>query len=199
MAPPIQITSSDFEDFTDLPGSVDFTARMTPHILQAERVDLKRTLGLRFYNEVIKGIADGTTKFTELRDGQDYIDDGITIKYEGLKPIIVNYALARFYRNQDINITRRSIVKKTTEFSEPISASEKQGLILAAKTTAKSYEDELRNYLKFRRDDFPVFFQCDEDQQPQTKTSIRITSVKGDARTIIDKNQRHDHKNHRHT
>lgn len=154
--------------------------------MQAQRIDLKRTLGIRFYNEVVAGITAATQKFVELRDGQTYDDDGIMIVYNGLKPIIVNYALSRFYQNQDINITRRAIVKKVTEFSEPLSGSEKQGLILSARSVAKSYEDDLRNYLQFRREDFPVYFECDVDQRPQTKTSIRITAGRGDARTIID-------------
>ena len=186
MALPIPIVNTDFADFTDLPGSIDYVARMQPHILQAQRIDLKRTLGIRIYNEVVAGIAAATQKFVELRDGQTYDDDGIMIVYNGLKPIIVNYALSRFYQNQDINITRRAIVKKVTEFSEPLSGSEKQGLILSARSVAKSYEDDLRNYLQFRREDFPVYFECDVDQRPQTKTSIRITAGRGDRRTIID-------------
>lgn len=189
MALPIPITNSDFADYTDLPASIDFVARMQPYILQAERTDLKRTLGNRFYNQVIKGIADAVLEFETLRDGEDYLDDGITIKYEGLRPIIVNYALSRFYVNQDINITRRGIVKKSTEFSEPLSGSEKQGLILLAKSTAKSYEDDLRDYLKFNRETYPVFFECDPDQKPQVKTAIRITAGRGDQRTIIDRDK----------
>ena len=187
MALPIQIINSDFAEFTDLPGSIDFTSRMEPHILQAERVDLKRTLGIRFYNQVIKGIADTEAIFETLRDGEDYNDDGITIKYEGLKPIIVNYALAHFYQNQDVNITRKAIVKKVNDLSEPLSAGEKSALTIAAKSTAKSYEEELRAYLKFNRTTYPAFFDCDPDQQPTLKTSIRITAGRGDQRTIIDR------------
>lgn len=193
MALPIPIINSDFADFTDLPGSIDFTARMEPYILQAQRIDLKRTLGIRFYNQVIKGIADATLIFQTLRDGEEYDDDGIVIKYEGLKPIIVNYALARFYTNQDVNITRRGIVRKTNDLSEPLSGAEKQGLIIMAKSTAKSYEEELRAYLKFNRTIYPAFFDCDPDQQPQLKTAIRISAGRGQARTIIDPDQSKNH------
>ena len=189
---PIQIVNSDFVDFTDLPGSIDFVARMETHILQAQRVDLNRFLGNRFYHEVVAGIAATTAKFITLRDGEDYDDDGITISYEGLKPIIVNYALARFYQHQDINITRRAIVKKVTEYSEPLTGAEKQGLILSAKSTAKTYEDDLLAYLRFRKEDFPVFFECDPDQRPQKKTAIRITASRGEARTIVDNDRYED-------
>lgn len=159
MANIIDVNLVEVQKYMDIPADIDFTNRVKPHIDNANRIDLKEFLGIEFYNQVIKKVDDADAVFLALINGETYTNkNDIDIVYEGFAPIIANYALARFYKKQQINVTRLGLVKKKNEFSDPISKDEIDDIILDAKLQAKTYQKEALNYLKDHREQFPVYW-----------------------------------------
>lgn len=170
----LTISLTDVQQFADIPTGIDFNKRILIHQQQAERVDLKAALGILFFSQVTKEYGDGNTDFVELVEGGTYTYDGIEIEYAGIKPIVINYMLSRFYKKAQVNVTRKSVVNKTNQYSKPVKDEKISELSIEARTTAKSFEDDMFLFLKENKEKFELFWK--HKLKGTRKTSVNIMS-----------------------
>lgn len=175
----INVTKAEVEQFIDMPSVFDFDKRFGIFITQANRLDLKNFLGVDFYNDVIINLEAGVVpaQYTALQDGETYQNKrGNSIKFEGLKPIIANFAICRFVEKQQLNVTRKSIAKKKNDHSEAVTEQVLNSLSSDYRSLANSYLTELYNYLEVKKESFPVYDQNCDHLRRKIKSKIVISS-----------------------
>lgn len=175
------VTVDDIRNIRQITSHIDDVQTIDPYILETQRVEVQRLLGIRFFNVVRKGLEEAVVeeRFTKLLNGATYIlDEGtdteIEIEYTGMVGMIAYYAYARAIPNLGKKVARHGVVKKTTNFSEHLEPAELADLVLSAKTQAKVYEESLLFYLENNADTYPEFFVGTKNR---VKSSIRISSV----------------------
>lgn len=120
--------------------------RIAPYIKEAQRHDMRPILGDALYLDFIKGF-DSVTKYQELLEGKEYTVSGEAILFEGAKPVICYYALARFLRGNPLQITRFSIVTKLAPQSEQADPALVNAEVNSLKSVALDYANNLTKFL----------------------------------------------------
>lgn len=175
----VTLTKTEVEEFIPIPSSFDFDKRFGIFVTQANRIDLKRFLGVDFYNDVIinLSLAIPPVQYSDLLDGETYTNKrGNDVIYEGLRPVIANFAISRFIEKQQVNVTRKSTTKKKNDHSEPVSDKQLNTISSDYRSLANSYLKELYDYLEARKDLFPVYAETCDVLRRSVKTKISISS-----------------------
>jgi len=125
--------------------------RWEPFCLEAQDLDLRPILGDSLYFDFMsKWFNTGDASYSiyqTLLNGTSYTYSGQVIYYDGLKPLVVYLTLARLIQNQQVNITRFGVVTKTVNLSQPVDAQIIRQVVNEMKSNAKSYENQVRQYL----------------------------------------------------
>lgn len=174
------ITLNDIKAIRQITSNVDDVQSIDPYIIEAQNVDLRKLLGIKFFNVLRKELATTPTpiaRSTDILNGKLYTVDDVEIEFLGIKPLIAYYAYARAIPDLGRRVSRFGVVKKTTNFSEHVEKDELSEMIIAARSNAKVYEEDLLYFLENNRTVYPEFFtSCDVGViQP----SIRITAAGG--------------------
>lgn len=84
--------------------------RLAPYIIEAQNIDLLQVLGEPFlYDLLLKFDDSGATEYNQyqkLLEGETYTVGTDTLYFEGIKPIVCYFTLAKFIVGNPINITR---------------------------------------------------------------------------------------------
>jgi hypothetical protein len=174
------ITLSDIQAIRQITSNVDDVNSIDPYITEAQNVDLRRLLGIKFFNVLRKELATTPTppaRATDILNGKLYTVDEVEIEYLGIKPLIAYYAYARAITNLGKRVARFGVVKKVTSFSEHAEDKEVSAMVIEAKSNAKVYEEDLLYFLDNNKTVYPEFFT--EPCSGQIKPAIRITAVGG--------------------
>ena len=135
--------------------------RINPFILEAQNCDLKPVLNPALYLDFIKKMqtpADPDyTKYNELLIGKEYTIDSYTIQFEGVRPMLAYYALARFAANNPLHVTRTGIVSKNISESERAEASTLRAFINELRSAALGYQIEVIKFLDQKISDYPLY------------------------------------------
>jgi hypothetical protein len=156
------ITTADIVKYRPLSKDIP-KDRLEPFITEAQSIDLQSVLGdALYYDFMSKYDVSGDPKYTvyqKLLVGGTYTPPGYTglIEFEGIKPMLVYYALARFYENNQLNATRYGIVSKLNEFSEPVSQASLTAAISAVRSMGMAYQEKVRRFLNENPTDYPLF------------------------------------------
>jgi hypothetical protein len=136
-------------------------ARIKPFILEAQRLDLKPVLNdALFYDFVLKfdeTLDSSYAKYQELLTGKVYTYNSNSIYFDGIKPMLSYYALARFVIDNPINITRMSIVVKTVNQSTPADASQIKMFVNELRSAAMSYQNQVVKFLCDNSTTYPLY------------------------------------------
>lgn len=171
---PILINADDIREYKPLSKNVDEADRIDQYIREAQVMDLKPILGRKLYYDFIENYTDA--KYLDLLNGAEYDEDGVTVQFEGVKPILVYYSFARILQYYGSNPTRFGLVKKLAENSEPLSTKEIQAMISQAKAGAISYQDELFRFLNENTDTYPLW-KGQKGAQRKRRRTVKINSV----------------------
>lgn len=172
---PILINADDIRAYKPLSLNVDETDRIDQYIREAQVMDLKPLLGRQLYYDFIENVADA--KYQDLLNGLEYDDeDGVTVQFEGIKPILVYYSFARILQYYGSNPTRFGLVKKLAENSEPLSMKEIQAMISQAKGGAVAYHDELFRFLDENNETYE-FWKGRAGAERKRRKMVKINSV----------------------
>jgi hypothetical protein len=146
--------------------------QVDPFILKAQQNDLKPFLGDALYFDFLENITD--QKYVDLLNGTTYVYNGYTIYFNGIKPMLSAYSYARTLKNIDINVSRGSVVSKSSEQSEK----HENDLIYRRKTEAESealrLQKELEQFLDSKKTDYPLWRLGTQEIK---RTSFRILKV----------------------
>ena len=174
------ITVNDIKAVRQISSNVDNVESIDPYIIESQIVDLRKLLGVKFFNVFRKEIETTPTppdRATDILNGCKYIVDDIEIEFAGIKPLIAYYAYARALPNLGKRVTRTGAVKKLNNFSDPVEKGELADMVIEAKSLAKVYEEDLLYFLNNNKETYPEFF--DLPGQGSIKPAIRISSVGG--------------------
>lgn len=152
------INKNDFKEYRQLSKGRDVELIET-YIQEAQELDLKNLLCRAFYFDVLNNYQQPA--YQALIHGETYTDaEGNTIEFKGLKAVLVYYAYARYVMRSSATDTPFGMVQKTTEFSQPVSSSEKRDMRDRCIVDAGEYWKECKLYLDFKEETFPKWAEC---------------------------------------
>lgn len=155
--------------------------RIDPYILKAMELDLKPVLNESLYYDFITKYTTAGAMYTpyqNLLNGTTYTYSGQTIQYPGIKAMLSAYTMARFLPNQQIQITRHSIVTKINDQSQPTPTTSITYLVNNLKAEAMSYQNQLEQYLLQNQSTYPLYGTFPSAVQSRTGTKF-INSARG--------------------
>lgn len=125
--------------------------RWEQYAVEAQDQELRPILGDGlFYDFMTKFYSTGDAMYAayqELINGKAYTYNGQTIYFDGLKPMMCYFTLARFVANNQVNITRFGVVRKTTPQSEPVDLNTITQQVNEFKACASTYATQVKQFL----------------------------------------------------
>ncbi len=135
--------------------------RWEPFCLEAQDQDLRPILGdglyYDFMNEVFDTGDDMYANYQNLLNGVAYTLNGQTVYFDGLKPMVVYFTLARLVQNQQVNITRYGVVTKVIPQSQPTDAQTIRQVVNELKSNAITYKNQVDTYLLQNQSTFTLY------------------------------------------
>jgi len=153
------VTREDIENAYSLSKNINQT-RIDPHIIRAQRFDLRPILGSYLYNQFINGLQAATieSRWIDLLEGKEYLSqNNNTIYFYGCKPVVISYSFARIMLNNNSNVTRGGNTIKTTAESTPQTSKSDAYRITSAKQDGVQYAKGLTQFLDDNRNIYPEY------------------------------------------
>lgn len=170
------ITKTDI--LTYRPTAALDDTRIKPFILEAQRLDLRPVLNdALYYDFVLK--FDSTldpmyASYQKLLVGDQYTYQALTIDYDGIKPMLCFFALARFVASNPFNITRMGVVVKSSDQSDPVDTTQLRTLVNDLRSVAIGYQNEVIKYLENNTSTFALYNTGGASNQAATRTSFNF-------------------------
>lgn len=148
------ITVEELKNFVDI-GKKPDVDKITPIILQAQDIDLRDHLGMKFYFDVMGNLEN--EKYQDLLSGSTFMLDGITYYHEGLKSMLADLFMSRYVMQINTNITPFGVTVKQSQDSEPADRNSLKDLAQMYKQSAGSKWEILKLYLTSNKSKFPIY------------------------------------------
>lgn len=169
------LTAEDFEPYKGMFNSDDFTT-VERYLREAQELDLRPALGPALYYDLIKNRSE--QRNIDLLDGKEYDYNGDTIFFEGLRPVLVYFAHARYIRSANVQSTSAGLVVKQTPESTPASEKTIAGMIAQSNSAAVSYLNEAVRFLNENRADYTLW---KSSVNARSKRGIKISAIGGNS------------------
>ncbi|HUQ67170.1 MAG TPA: hypothetical protein VM101_13495 [Flavitalea sp.] len=173
------ITKTDI--ITYRPTAVLDDTRIKPFILEAQRLDLEPVLNAAFYYDfVYKFDATGDSMYTAYQNlliGTTYTYGNLTIQFDGVKPMLVYFALSRFITANILNITRMSVTVKTVDQSQTADTAQLKMMVNELRSVALGYQQKVIQYLENNSTTYPLYNTGGASENAGTKTSFNFFAV----------------------
>lgn len=161
-----------------LPISTDHS-RLNAFIYITQEHDLRPILGDALYYDFIKKFDSATDsyyqKYQDLLNGVDYNHNGINIHFEGLKPILSYFVIARL-RSNNIEDTRFGHVFKDNEQSTRPDYRDTQRTIDELKSLAIASKERLEQFLNINHNNYPLWHHIQGKEEMET-TGVKYFSL----------------------
>lgn len=148
--------------------------RYEPYCLEAQDQDLRPILGDGLFydlmNEFYDTGDDMYTAYQELINGKAYSYNGQTIYFDGIKPMLGYFTLARLIQNHSTNITRFGVVTKVTQQSQPVDAQTVRQVVNELRSNAQTYINQAKQFLLHNQTTYTLYTGSDNSGN----TSFRI-------------------------
>lgn len=136
-------------------------ARWEPFALMAQDLDLRPILGdglyYDFMNEVFDTGDDMYSDYQSLLNGVAYSLNGQTVYFDGLKPMLGLFTLARFVQNNPVHITRFGVVHKVVSQSENVDPQILRQVVNELRSDAMTYKNQVDTYLNQNQSTFTLY------------------------------------------
>lgn len=144
------VSKSDWPDYVDIPGTVEYTAKLYPRVLEAQEINLREAIGWDFYRVLAAvlenaGVVSGATVDGDAVNLTQAAYDAI-VPY--LKPIVIHEAYARHLEVFGIEETRYGQRVKQNPHSEQPSDKKIDRVLHRHRGMATHYMKALRKYLE---------------------------------------------------
>lgn len=180
------INTADIQMFEDISPNIKDN-RIKTDIRLAHDLDLRGFFGDAFYYDVLQnikfdnlGVYDPTTtpqKYKDLYLGVSYTNiSGHVITYDGLKPMLIYFAFARFVQMDKYRFTATGPVSKKHESSEPLSQKEIVMITEKARSIANAYANNVEKFLSTKRGDYPLW-KINQRNKNSRQPGARIRAV----------------------
>lgn len=154
--------------------------RIKPLILEAQRMDLKPVLNDALYYDFITKFDSSTgpdpmyANYQLLLNGTTYTHSSLTIDFDGVKPMLAYFALARYVANNPVQITRMGNVIKSVDQSDPADSRQVKALVDELKSVAMSYQSGVIRYLETMYATFTLYNTGGASENASRKTSLNF-------------------------
>lgn len=181
------ITKADFGPYQEMAANIP-AQRLQIFIGEAQNFDLKPFLGLAFYQALLRACSNDPTTgaliidvsnqpYIDLVQGVTYTDQtGTQIDHNGIKQMLVYYAVSRMFQYGNFAYTATGLVKKKHDDSDPLTGKEVSTMVEENRSKAKSLENEVKKFLITKREKYPLYFVSDEGDRRRGSGS-RISGV----------------------
>ncbi|GAB3937022.1 DUF6712 family protein [Mucilaginibacter myungsuensis] len=177
------IDQTTFQRFEDISQNIK-PERLAVFIAKAQELDLKPFLGYALYYDLLKHFnTDGTLKddapqhYKDLVNGAEYLDRrGNVVLYQGLAPLLVYFAFARFIEDNAVHYSATGPVIKQREGATSLSPADTTKLVQQQRSTANAYANQTEQFLKDHKADFPLW-QYDPKNRSARQAGPRIRAV----------------------
>lgn len=171
------ITLADIQTLKPISANVNEVKQLNTYILEAQEFDLRPFLGDEFYLALIADFeaSPSLSTYGDLFNGVDYVYNSDTYRNDGIKPMLIYYAYARYLNNAQAIITPNGVVSKNFNDSTPTSDKNVAKLVNQAFSGGKIYENRVLDYLVRNNEDYPLY-KC---VNPSKRTGgLRISSIR---------------------
>ena len=171
------IVKADFEAHVQIAEHMEFDRFMETHILNAQLYDLRPVLGDPLYVDMVKNRA--SAPYDDLIAGGEYAYQGYTYFFQGIKKVMVHFAYARYAMRNGVQDTASGLVKKKTDWSEPLDMKEATKEAEYHKNLAVAAMNDVVKYIERNISLFPLYAthaKCDS-RNSVNRSTIRITPV----------------------
>ncbi len=142
--------------------------------LEAQDQDLRPILGDGLYYDFMTkfySTADAMyASYQSLLNGVAYTLDGQTVYFDGIKPMLVYFTLARFVQNNPVNIVRYGIVQKINQQSAPVDPQVLRQVVNELRSNAVTYKNQVDTYLLNNQSTYLLYI----GSNTSLKTSFRM-------------------------
>jgi hypothetical protein len=156
-------------------------ARFLPFVLEAQYNDLRPVLNNAFYFDFISKFdveADVMyTKYKDLLAGKQWTYNSNPEYFNGIRPMLCYFALARFVEMNPFHITRHGITKKIVAQSEQLTEAEIRIMVNSLKSTAISYQNDVIRFLENNPTDYPLYNTGGASENAAHRTSFNFFRV----------------------
>lgn len=144
------ITIENIKEFRPMSSSIP-QERITPYIQEAQQFDLKRLMGDPFYTDFMARFdnpADGKyAAYQALLKGTTYTINGNSVEYPGLIGYLSYMSLARFFNNNQINVTKYGLVSKDMDQSTQLDWKAIAAAVAEIRANALNLQVDIRQFL----------------------------------------------------
>lgn len=151
------ITRQIIQQYRQISKSAD-NDLINQSINDAELLDLKPLLGELLYIDLVAKIAE--QRYIDLLIGRTYAFAGQSYTFEGLNPVLANFAYARYVIFSSYVDTPFGLVSKVSQDSLPVSDANKRAMSKSAEQTAYSYFAGVRDFLNRHPNIYPLWRGC---------------------------------------
>ena len=148
--------------------------RYEPYCLEAQDQDLRPILGDGLFYDLMTEFQDtGDSMYAayqELINGKSYSYNGQTIYFDGIKPMLGYFTLARLVQNHSTNITRFGVVSKVVQQSTPVDPQVLRQVVNELKSNAQTYINQVKQFLLANQTTYTLYIGSDTNRQ----TGFRI-------------------------
>ena len=145
--------------------------KINPIILQAQDVDLRDYLGMKFYFDVI-GNFDSPT-YQNLLSGSTFQIGGISYYQEGLKAMLADLFMAKFIITINANFTPFGLTQKLSQDSEPVDRNTLKDMAQMQSQMAGSKWEIIKLYLQSNKSLFPIYNSSADTISTERRLKIR--------------------------
>lgn len=149
------ISRADFLTYVQTTDVGNDEKYLHPHIINAQLLDIKPTLGSAFFTDLLNNADDD--KYKTLLNGTTYTLNEKEVVFTGLKAAIVWYAVARKRRNANAIDTGFGLATKTSEFSQPVPSKQIDAMVQEAQSAGYAYLQEVIDFLNTNKADYPIW------------------------------------------
>lgn len=155
MTQTLLIMVDDMRAFAQMAVNSRDESMVQPHILSAQNKDVAPVLGNALFTDLVANRND--VNYKKLLDGGNYIVDGTTYSFQGLRAAISCFAFARYKMYSNAVDTPFGTVAKTSESSEP--ADPKIILSIASEKRSEGtlYLNECIKFIRENIADYPLY------------------------------------------
>lgn len=148
------------QDLKDLRPTAEIDAvRWKPYVTEAQDQDLRPILGDGLYYQLMQ--TPTATIYSELLNGKSYTYNGQTVYFDGLKPMLGYFTLARLIQNNQINIVRFGVVSKVVNQSQNVDPQVLRQVVNEMRSNAMTYKNQVDTFLLNNQSTYTLYIGSD--------------------------------------
>jgi len=142
------------------PLAAQFKSKYDVFALEIQVVNMKKLLGIEFYNEIITNLDSTEQKYTDILDGCDFSYGGFDYSHDGIRTFMAYLNAAEYQIRSKYTETAAGIVNKSNQDFEVISHAALKQLRVEMTEYAYTYWDMTKKFIFSSIENYPLYNEC---------------------------------------